>query len=341
MIPLPPAGPGTRQSHRVAIAVHGGAYAIAEPDREANRRGCEVALQAGLAVLEEGGSAVDAVEAAVLVLEDDETFDAGYGSHVTAAGGIEMDAALMDGATGRIGSVACLTSIRNPIRVAKLVMGSDLSMLVGDGALEYAARHGIPLCSTEELISPRERVRWATQAFAVRDDDSADRYFGDTVGAVALDQAGNLAAATSTGGTPSKLPGRVGDSPIIGAGLYADRGAAVSCTGHGERITQVVWAKHVADLVGPCASKAEAAREAIDALRAARGVGGFILLDAEGRGVVRWSTGAMAFALKERESDRILSGPAELESGNDAAAAQCVSAGSEADLSSSDATAER
>ena len=331
----------------MAIAVHGGAYAIAGPDRAANRRGCRVALEAGLAVLADGGPAIDAVEAAVLVLEDDPTFDAGYGSHVTAAGGIEMDAALMDGATGQIGSVACLSSVRNPIRVARLVLESDLSMLVGTGAREYAARHGIPLCSTEELISPRERVRWATQAFAGPDENWSERYFGDTVGAVALDRAGNLATSTSTGGTPSKLPGRVGDTPIIGSGLYANRRAAVSCTGDGERISQVVWAKHVAELVGPAASKDEAGQAAIEALRAAGGVGGFILLDSEGRGAVRWSTGAMAFAIKERDSDRIVEGPADIavaegsEAEHGAAPPQEASAGSDLGISSSEATAER
>jgi beta-aspartyl-peptidase (threonine type) len=294
-----------------AIAVHGGAYAIADADREAHRRGCHAALEAGLEVLESGGAAVDAVEAAVIALEDDETFDAGYGSHLTAAGGVEMDAALMDGAAGRIGSVACLSRIRNPITVARLVMESDLSMLVGDGALQYAAARGLPLCSPEDLISPGERRRWASNGLANSREGWQEHYFGDTVGAVALDHAGNLAAATSTGGTPSKIPGRVGDSPIIGSGLYADRRGAVSVSGYGERIAQVVWAKHIVDVLDHAGSMAELGEVALQTLRDVGGRGGFILLDAEGRGAVHWNSAAMAFALKERDSDTILDGPAE------------------------------
>ena len=303
------------KSDEVAIAVHGGAYAIPESSRDAHREGCLAALEAGLEVLERGGSAVDAVEVAVIVLEDDEAFDAGYGSHLTAAGGVEMDAALMDGSTGRIGSVACLSRVRNPITVARLVMESDLSMLVGDGALQYAASHGVPLCAPGDMISPGERQRFVKDAGAGARDGWQEQYFGDTVGAVALDRAGNLAAGTSTGGTPLKVPGRVGDSPIIGAGLYADRRAAVSVSGNGERIAQVVWAKHVVDLAGAESSVSELGEAALQTLRVVGGRGGFIVLDAQGRGAVHWNSGEMAFALKERDSDAVLGGPSPSGSG--------------------------
>jgi beta-aspartyl-peptidase (threonine type) len=276
-----------------AIIVHGGAGNLGSDDpassggAEAPRlEGVRRACERGWAVLCAGGTALDAVEAAVRALEDDPTFNAGTGATLTAAGDVELDASIMDGATLRCGAVAVVTDVKNPVTLARAVMErSHHVLLAGPGASAFAREVGIPAHDNALLVTDRQRERWeAARAAAARGMGPgglhpAGKKFG-TVGAAARDARGHLAAATSTGGTQLKLPGRVGDTPIIGCGTYADDAlAAVSCTGHGERIIQLTLARHAADLVGRGAAPMEAAREAVAALgRRVRGEGGLIIL---------------------------------------------------------------
>lgn len=275
-----------------AIIVHGGAGDLG-PDDPASSGGPEAArlegvrraCAAGQAVLRAGGSALDAVEVAVRTLEDDPTFNAGTGATLTAAGDVELDASIMDGETLRCGAVAVVKDVRNPISLARAVMErSHHVLLAGPGASAFAREVGIPSHENALLVTPRQRARWEA---APRGPDGAaptGEWWGGTVGAVARDARGHLAAATSTGGTAMKLPGRVGDTPIIGCGTYADDAlAAVSCTGHGERIIQLTLARHAADLVGRGRSAMEAAGEAVASLgRRVSGLGGLIVVGPRG-----------------------------------------------------------
>src|ERR1700730_3179809 len=206
-----------------SLIIHGGAWNIPDEAVEDCRDGIRRALKAGWKILSAGGSAIDAVEAAIVILEDDPTFDAGLGSHLNRDGRVQLDAIIMDGATLKAGSVAAVERIRNPIRLARRVLEkSEHMMLVGAGAETFAAENGIDLCSPEELVLDREKTAWRR---CLEDSHAAEHHLGHesgTVGAVALDSEGRLFAATSTGGTCCKFPGRVGDSPLIGCGCYAD-----------------------------------------------------------------------------------------------------------------------
>ncbi|MGC2000855.1 MAG: isoaspartyl peptidase/L-asparaginase, partial [Candidatus Acidiferrales bacterium] len=234
-----------------SLIIHGGAWNIPDEAVEDCRAGIRRALEAGWRILSAGGNATDAVESSIVILEDDPTFDAGFGAHLNTEGHVQLDAILMDGNTLKAGSVAAVECVRNPIRLARQIMEhSEHIMLVAAGAEKFAAEHGIALCAPEELIHERERVAWGR---CLEDSHAAEHHVGHesgTVGAVALDQQGHLAAGTSTGGTCCKLPGRVGDSPLIGCGCYADAEAGgVSCTGHGEGIMKIVMAKMATDLL--------------------------------------------------------------------------------------------
>src|SRR5436189_482997 len=248
---------------RIALVLHGGAGTIDRnsmtPEREREyRAGIENALRAGHAILQTGGSSVDAVEATVRVLEDDPHFNAGRGSVFTSAGTNELDAAIMDGKTLRAGAVGALEHVRNPIVLARAVMEkSKHVMMVGTGAEEFAKGHGIEMVDpkyffTQDRWDAFQKIKAAEEAGA---DGSKKFIISDaerhgTVGAVARDAQGNLAAATSTGGTTNKLPGRVGDSPVIGAGTYADNATcAVSCTGDGEFFIRASVAHQVSALM--------------------------------------------------------------------------------------------
>ncbi len=296
------------------LAVHGGAWDIPDDLVEPHRQGVSNALAAGYALLEKGASAVDAVEAAVAVMEDDEAFDAGRGSFLTGDGRVQLDALLMDGATLRAGGVACVERLRNPIHAARLVM--DLSphvYFVGAGAEAFAAEHGMSLIDNSELVIDRERRHLAeaqlkqrnglaepTPAAASHPPQLSPLHAAtshDTVGAVALDGHGNLAAATSTGGTLNKSPGRVGDSSLIGCGCYADNlSAAVSLTGWGEPIMKLVLGKWAVDRVQQGTPPAQAAEEAIAYLfHRLGGHGGIILLGPMGRIGVAHNTPRMAW----------------------------------------------
>jgi L-asparaginase / beta-aspartyl-peptidase len=296
-----------------SLIVHGGAWDIPDEAVETCKSGCHRALAAGWGILERGGAALDAIEAAIIVLEDDPVFDAGYGSHLNLDGHVECDAIVMNGATLRAGAAAGLQRIKNPIQVArKILEHCPHMMLVAGGAEHFAKENGIPLCKPEELVSEAEHEAWMK---CKADQHAAEHHRGHeqgTVGAVAIDRDGNLFAATSTGGTCCKLPGRVGDSPLIGCGCYADSQAGgVSCTGYGEAIMKIVMAKTAVELLrGPaiCVDPAEsagacdlstadlAARRAIHLLgKRTHATGGLILLDRHGNPGFAFNTPRMAY----------------------------------------------
>ena len=288
------------------LLIHGGAWAMPDDAVDAHEEGIANALAAGYALLEQGASAVDAVEASVAVMEDDETFDAGRGSFLTQDGRVQMDALLMNGENLRTGGVACVERLRNPIRAARLVLDKSPHVyFVGTGAERFARQNGMALCDNMELVIPREQERlFKAQADELvgRPDETFSGSLGshDTVGAVALDVHGNIAAGTSTGGTLNKAPGRVGDSSLIGCGCYADNlTAAVSLTGWGEPIMKLVLGKWAVDRVAVGASPDDAAHEAIDYLfNRLGGHGGIILLGPDGRVGLAHNTPRMAWGLR-------------------------------------------
>jgi beta-aspartyl-peptidase (threonine type) len=271
---------------------------------EAHLNGVRNAAAAGWRPLEKGGSALDAVEEAVVVLEDDETFDAGRGSFLNRDGKVQLDAFIMDGATLRGGGVGGVERLRNPVRAArKILSDSPHVYFVAEGAERFAAEHGIALCRNEDLIIPREveRLReYQAQTSTHGNDLFAPEISHDTVGAVALDRDGNIAASTSTGGTLNKAPGRLGDSSLIGCGCYADNlSAAASTTGWGEPIMKLVLAKWAADRVESGNLPEWVAKEAMNYLKQRlNGHGGIILLDAKGRFGIAHNTPRMAWALR-------------------------------------------
>jgi len=308
-----------------ALLVHGGAWAIPDDMVEAHQQGVSNALAIGYALLEDGASAVEAVEAAVTILEDDETFDAGRGSFLTRDGRVQLDALLMDGATLRAGGVACVERLRNPIQAARLVLDKSPHIyFVGSGAEDFAQQHGMALIDNSELVLDRERTRLAEAQAKARaglpdltfagDDKSPETAVElrtgfdshDTVGAVALDTKGNLAAATSTGGTLNKAPGRVGDSSLIGCGCYADnRSAAVSLTGWGEPIMKLVLGKWAVDRVQQGSAPEQSAQDAIAYLyKRLQGHGGIILLGPDGRFGLAHNTPRMAWGIADKEGLR-------------------------------------
>jgi beta-aspartyl-peptidase (threonine type) len=359
-------------THDPTLLVHGGAWAIPPDAAPAHEAGVRRALEIGHEILARGGAAIDAVEAAVALLEDDPTFDAGRGSFLTADGRVQLDALLMDGGRMKAGGVACVERLRNPIHAARLVLEKSPHVyFVGEGAERFAQAHGMELIDNIELVLERERLRLGDaqirhaaglidQTFSgLQDDKDPETAFEldsetpgapglapetwettkpdsahlplkgtglspyippskekgalapeakpprpdpdshDTVGAVALDARGNLAAATSTGGTLNKTPGRVGDSSLIGCGCYADNlAAAVSLTGWGEPIMKLVLGKWATDRVAAGSAPEIAAREAISYLyNRLGGHGGIILLGPDGRFGLAHNTPAMAWGV--------------------------------------------
>jgi beta-aspartyl-peptidase (threonine type) len=338
-------------NHQPILLIHGGAWAMPDDAVAAHERGIASALAAGWSALSRGGTAVDAVEAAVTIMEDDDTFDAGRGSFLTRDGRVQLDALLMNGADLRTGGVACVERLRNPVQAARLVLEKSPHVyFVGTGAERFATQNGMRLVDNTELIVPRERDRLmtfqqaeaaghpdttfsgnsseavisteaqrggetpifaldrATEQLAIETEveaalpeelriDDPTLHSHDTVGAVALDQYGNLAAGTSTGGTLNKAPGRVGDSSLIGCGCYADNlSAAVSLTGWGEPIMKLVLGKWAVDRVAAGATPQAAAAEAIDYLfTRLGGHGGIILLGPSGEIGIAHNTPRMAW----------------------------------------------
>ncbi|HOA23494.1 MAG TPA: isoaspartyl peptidase/L-asparaginase [Aggregatilineales bacterium] len=286
-----------------SLIVHGGAWQIPEEDHPAHIAGVRAAAKAGWQMLEAGQSALDVVEVVVRALEDDPAYDAGRGSHLNSAGHIEMDALIMDGRTLESGAVAAVQCIQHPISLARLVMTeTEHSLLVGIGAQAFAEQMGIPRLPEEELLVGRELERWKEwqKNPERRTRDAFKGPVHGTVGAVARDIYGNLAAATSTGGTPNKMSGRVGDSPLIGCGAYADNlTGAASATGHGESLMKLVVCKTACDLMGTGLTAQEAADEVIRRLSDKRidGLGGVITIDREGRTGCAFNTPHMARAV--------------------------------------------
>jgi beta-aspartyl-peptidase (threonine type) len=286
----------------VAIAIHGGAGTITPdqmtPERErAIREALEQAVHAGHEVLAEGRPSLDAVVAAIRVLEDSPEFNAGRGAVLTNTGTVEMDSSIMDGATLDAGAVAAVKRIRHPVEAALRVMNeSPHVMMIGEGAMSFAEDHGLEFMDEDWFITDFRR----RQLEAIQADEQAGLQLSEswhsTVGAVALDADGNLAAATSTGGMANKRWGRVGDSPIIGAGTYADnRACAVSATGHGEFFIRHVAAHSICMLVRLGGlSLSEAADQVInETLREAGADGGVIAIDPEGRITMPFNTPGM------------------------------------------------
>ncbi|CAC5357271.1 ASRGL1 [Mytilus coruscus] len=286
-----------------AIAIHGGAWAIPDNLAEASVEGVKVAAQIGYKILQKGGSAVDAVEAAVRSLEDDPAFDAGTGSVLNTDGEVEMDAVLMDGKDLKCGSVACIQNIKNPISVARLVMDkTDHVLLVGNGANKFAEQMGVESVETKQLVTEeaiREWEQYVKFKVTVNTLFKQRNPIGhDTVGAVAIDTSGNVAFGTSTGGITAKMPGRVGDSPIIGSGGYADNNSgAVSTTGHGESILKVCLAKNITTLLEQGKSVQEAAEESLSAMATrVQGSGGVVVVDKHGNVGKHFTTERMAWS---------------------------------------------
>jgi L-asparaginase / beta-aspartyl-peptidase len=297
------------ETKKIGLVIHGGAGTIergsmtAEKERE-YRAGLERALTAGYEILKRGGSSLDATEAAVRVLEDDPRFNAGRGSVFTSAGTNEMDASIMDGKTLKAGAVGSVKQIKNPIGLARLIMEkSPHVMLDCAGAEAFAKANGIELVDqkyffTQERWDALQKVKAAEKHHASGDGKSfiiTDQDRHGTVGAVALDQGGNLAAATSTGGTTNKMPGRIGDTPVIGAGTYANnQTCAVSCTGDGEYFIRVAAAHEVSALMQYRGlTLQEAAQTALDTVKQLGGTGGLIAIDKAGQIALPFNTNGM------------------------------------------------
>ena len=297
------------ETKKIGLVIHGGAGTIerssmtAEKERE-YRAGLERALTAGYEILKRGGSSLDATEAAVRVLEDDPRFNAGRGSVFTSAGINEMDASIMDGKTLKAGAVGSVKQIKNPIGLARLIMEkSPHVMLDCAGAEAFAKANGIELVDqkyffTQERWDALQKVKAAEKHHASGDGKSfiiTDQDRHGTVGAVALDQDGNLAAATSTGGTTNKMPGRIGDTPVIGAGTYANnQTCAVSCTGDGEYFIRVAAAHEVSALMQYRGlTLQEAAQTALDTVKKLGGTGGLIAIDKAGQIALPFNTNGM------------------------------------------------
>jgi beta-aspartyl-peptidase (threonine type) len=293
-----------------SLVLHGGAWDIPASLVAAHRKGLRNAIATGWQVLLQGGSALDAVEKAIVIMEDDETFDAGRGSFLNAAGEVELDASVMYGKTFRAGAVAAVQNIRNPISLARIILErSEHVLLIGMGASRFAREQGMKLCRSDDLIIAREVERWRSLQREAQTSTKAafrkKRRPAGTVGGVAVDRDGNVAAGTSTGGTPNKYPGRVGDTPLIGCGTYADNNiGGASTSGWGEAMMEVVMAKTVVDLMDRNGrDPAKAVQEGLKILvRKTDGFGGVIALNKDGDVGIAYNTPRMARAFMS--SDR-------------------------------------
>jgi beta-aspartyl-peptidase (threonine type) len=289
----------------LALAVHGGAWNVPDGDLLPHRDGVANALAIGWEMLSGGDSALDVVEAVVEILEDDPIFNAGRGAHLNCAGELELDASIMEGTELRAGAVAAVQHVRHPVGLAREVLESSPHvLLVGQGAERFARERGIMLCRSRDLLVGRELERYRrirrgeTELVTLEFDHGGGEVEFSTVGAVACDRHSRVAAATSTGGTQDKQPGRVGDTPIIGAGTYADDEAgAVSATGWGESILRVALAKAAVDRMRAGDSPGRAGSGAIGTLQRIDGKAGLILVDTSGRAAAVYNTPRMARGL--------------------------------------------
>jgi len=273
------------------IIVHGGAWNIPDDIYEKNKISCKRAAEAGFEILKRSGSAFDALEAAIVLMEEDGSHSAGIGSFLNQAGEMEFDAAVMDGRTLKAGSIASVRNVRNPIKLARKVYENEQMMIVGRGAEELARKCGL-------AVDPRELAKLAPpyeygESFLTHHD---------TVGAIALDKTGLIAVGSSTGGLPLKVPGRVGDSPLIGCGLYADNEVgAATCTGEGEAIMKIAMAHRATELMRTMSAQ-DAANACVAALGArAQGYGGLIVMNAGGE--LGWAQNTPRMVIAHRTAE--------------------------------------
>ncbi|MGB0953996.1 MAG: isoaspartyl peptidase/L-asparaginase family protein [Planctomycetota bacterium] len=273
------------------LLVHGGAGDLPEASRPAHAQGCLEAAEAGGKILADGGSVVEAAATAVQVLENNPIYNAGVGCALTRSGRVSLDAAIMDGTSRNAAGLAALDAFPNPVRIAQAMLEEPEVLLVGQPASEWAERHGFRRLPEDELTTEAARVQW----HKVVDEGADPNFAGGTVGCVARDAAGNLAAATSTGGTMGKKPGRVGDSPLIGAGTYADSISAVSATGHGEAFMRSVFGARVADAVRYGEDPQVALQRMLERTRDFfGGIGGAILITKDSGPHSFWTTVGMS-----------------------------------------------
>ena len=286
--------------HR-AIIVHGGAGGWKEGNKrmEPALEACREATYHGQQLLQKGASALDAVEAATRILEDCPVLDAGRGSYPTQVGTVEMDALIMDGETLNLGAVGAIERVRNPISLARRIMlDCEHAFLVGRGAEAFAEEVGFPRCDLEDLLTDEHRERLRRMAAGGGEMIPGEQELLGTVGAAARDAQGNLAAAVSTGGTAYKRPGRIGDSPLVGSGAYADNWtAAAVATGYGEALMKVVISRRVCEFVAAGLPAQNACHAAIQVLaQRVAGRGGIIAVDARGTVGCAYNTAAMPYA---------------------------------------------
>jgi len=271
-----------------ALMLHAGATEIAPEKQEAYREGCAVALQVGRDILEKGGSAVDAVLATIISLENDSTFNAGYGCALNSCGEVEMNAALMDGKTMDIGAVAVLKRVKNPILVANHLLREETIFLAGDGAHDFAEAKGVEFCDPAALIAPGK--------YSKRSDTH------DTVGCIALDEAGNFAAASSTGGIEGRPPGRIGDSPLPGCGYYAENGiGANTLSGDGEYIARMMLPARIHHKMAQLGPQ-EAVELSLAQMKRIGGEAGAIAISQ--KGIMGWAHNSPHFAVGVASSAR-------------------------------------
>lgn len=277
------------------LIVHGGAGTFPQHHQETAMEGVRVAAEKGYELLIAGSSALDIVETAVCILEDCPVFDSGVGSVLNSDGEIEQDAIIMDGATLGIGAVAAVKGIRNAITLARRVKDhTPHTLLVGDGAFRFARQQKLPLCTTADLTTPHELDRYLAHLNNIKTETGSK----GTVGAVAVDKVGNIAAATSTGGIFFKMPGRVGDTPIVGAGAYADNQlGGASATGHGESIMRILLSKTALDALTRGMNVQQAAEFGIHVLHTRmQAQAGIIMVDPAGNVGFAYNTPHMAVA---------------------------------------------
>jgi L-asparaginase / beta-aspartyl-peptidase len=275
------------------LLVHGGAGSIPSESQAAHKQGCAAAAQAGGEILLAGGNAVEAVCAAVEVLEDNPIFNAGRGCALTLDGGVSLDSAVMCGHSLQAAGIGGVGPFKNPVRIAQKLMPKKEVLLVGPQAELWALRHGFETIPKEDLITDKVLAVWRD----VVENGGTGNFAGGTVGAVCRDAAGHMAAATSTGGTMGKTPGRIGDSPLIGAGTFADEKCAVSATGEGESFIRSVFAGQVACAIRDGALPEDALQTLLNRVRDVyHGVGGAILLTVDGPPVPLRTTETMSWA---------------------------------------------
>ncbi|XP_034537048.1 isoaspartyl peptidase/L-asparaginase [Notolabrus celidotus] len=288
------------------VVVHGGAWAIPNDLAKASVDGVKAAACEGYSVLKKGGSALDAVEAAVRTLEDNTAFNSGHGAALNTEGEVELDAIIMDGRTLANGAVSSVKNIANPVSLARAVMEkTSHCMLTSRGANQFAESIGIATVPTETLVTAHERKEWEKHKNYVTGvmEDFNSQWAHDTVGAVAVDSAGNVACATSTGGIRNKMVGRVGDSPIIGSGGYADNlSGAVSCTGHGESILKVTLARLILSHIEQGKSVEDSSQLSLKYMGSrVHGAGGAIVVSPSGQWAATFTTERMAWAAVDHD----------------------------------------